>query len=97
MNYKRNILTLDEAKTAAKRDYDYNNEIRDLLPEIDAILASGTGVQWEEQEPIPDIAKNAARLKLQIELGLKNTPLDEQRLNYKIKQLQALALGILNG
>lgn len=101
-----NILTIKEALIAVKRDIDYGGEIKDLLPGIDAEIAQGTGIAWHKvptQEPYLDgiaMAKNIAKLILQIDVGLRDKPIDIERKTYKIKQLQVEALliaEILNG
>lgn len=91
-----NILTLEEALTALKRDEDIDNEIADMLPSIDAEIEEGTGIKWQEQKKIDPIAKAVAKLKLQLEVGLISGDLDFARLTYKMKQLQIRALRLSN-
>lgn len=86
-----NILTLAEALAAIKLDYDYDNEIADMLPSIDLEIEVATGRKWQDDASINPLAKAAAKLRLQIDTKRVDSQLDTDRYTYKIKMLQVLA------
>lgn len=92
-----NILTIQEALAAVKRDEDYDNEISEILNSIDSEIEVATGLRWQDRDPVNPIAKSAARIKLQVETGIvPDDERSERRITYRIKQLQAVALGEAN-
>jgi len=91
-----NILTLDEALVALKRDSDLDGEVQLLLDEVDAILEQETGIKWQDINPIPVLAKSVARLWLQIETGILQQQLHRESLATRKFALQMLALQINN-
>jgi len=58
-----NILDEAEAATVLRCDEDDQNML-DLLPLVDAYLKQATGREWNEDEPVHDEAKSAARMLL---------------------------------
>ena len=57
------ILTEQEAATVLRCSVDDPNMLQ-LLPGIDAYLGQGTGWDWAMDDPVSELAKNAARMLL---------------------------------
>jgi len=91
----KHILTIEEALVSVKRDGDESGEIEQLLAEIDAIIESGTGIKWQDQTPIPPLAKSVARLMLQIELGFVQNPMYQTSLTSRMISLQLDAVKLV--
>ena len=58
-----NILSTAEAATVLRCEEDDPNMLM-LLPQVNAYLRQATGRSWEEDEPVHDEAKSAARMLL---------------------------------
>lgn len=58
-----NVLTTTEAAAVLRCEEDDPNMLM-LLPQVDAYLRQATGRAWEEDEPISEEAKSAARMLL---------------------------------
>ncbi|MCL1944853.1 MAG: hypothetical protein FWF56_03485 [Firmicutes bacterium] len=87
---KQNILTIQEALTAIKRDSDLDSDIAILLDGIDDIAYQSTGVKWHKLTPVPPLAKMWARLYLQIDTGFVTNPTFNERLTSLMKQMQLM-------
>ena len=88
-----NILTIKEALTAVKRDSDYDNEISELLFSYDDKIAEGTGLKWQDLDPVDPSAKLVQRLMLQRYVGIiPDNDLTERRITSIMKTLQGKVL-----
>lgn len=88
-----NILTLEEAMSSLQTDNDFDNRIKNALPAIDAEIFIGTGIKWQNENPIFPLAKKVAEIKLRISLDMSTNPeQDKSREIYYMKQLQAEAI-----